>query len=353
METESIRLLRELSEAFGPSGFEDDVAAIARREGAKWGDVKEDTLRNVYLYRRENTGNRPVVVLDAHSDEVGLMVQYVHPNGLLQIVPLGGWAPGVLPGQTVRVRRRDSGFVRGVIASVPPHFAKSTTPGDATDCRIDVGASSLQDVEALGIGVGAPVVPDTAFSYDEARGLCFGKAFDCRVGCAAVLETLRRLQGEKLAVDVIGVLSSQEEVGERGAMAAAYAVHPQAVLVFEGAPADDTFTPDYARQTVLGKGPMLRHMDRCMITHPRLIRHVIDTGHKAGLPVQEAVRTGGGTNGGVYHVQQGGAPSVVIGQPVRYIHAPCSVAAESDLENGVQLALAVLRSLSEEVLAAL
>ena len=90
-----------------------------------------------------------------------------------------------------------------------------------------------------------------------------------------------------------------------------------------------------------------------MITHPRLIRHVIDTGHKAGLPVQEAVRTGGGTNGGVYHVQQGGAPSVVIGQPVRYIHAPCSVAAESDLENGVQLALAVLRSLSEEVLAAL
>ena len=110
METESIRLLRELSEAFGPSGFEDDVAAIARREGAKWGDVKEDTLRNVYLYRRENTGNRPVVVLDAHSDEVGLMVQYVHPNGLLQIVPLGGWAPGVLPGQTVRVRRRDGGF---------------------------------------------------------------------------------------------------------------------------------------------------------------------------------------------------------------------------------------------------
>ncbi len=72
METESIRLLRELSEAFGPSGFEDDVAAIARREGTKWGDVKEDTLRNVYLYRRENTGNRPVVVLDAHSDEVGL-----------------------------------------------------------------------------------------------------------------------------------------------------------------------------------------------------------------------------------------------------------------------------------------
>ena len=175
-----------------------------------------------------------MVVLDAHSDEVGLMVQYVHPNGLLQIVPLGGWAPGVLPGQTVRVRRRDGGFVRGVIASVPPHFATSAKPGDASDCRIDVGASSIRDVEALGIGVGAPVEPDTAFSYDEARGLCFGKAFDCRVGCAAVLETLRRLQGETLAVDVVGVLSSQEEVGERGAMAAAYAVHPRAVLCSKG-----------------------------------------------------------------------------------------------------------------------
>ena len=87
METESIRLLRELSEAFGPSGFEDDVAAIARREGAKWGDVKEDTLRNVYLYRRENTGNRPVVVLDAHSDEVGYRL-------CLWAVGLRGYCPG-------------------------------------------------------------------------------------------------------------------------------------------------------------------------------------------------------------------------------------------------------------------
>ena len=105
-EQETVALVRELSQAFGPSGFEDEVVAIGRREGEKLGEVREDSLRNLYIYRRENTGEKPVVLLDAHSDEVGMMVQYVHENGLLQFVPLGGCSPGSFAGHAVRVRNR-------------------------------------------------------------------------------------------------------------------------------------------------------------------------------------------------------------------------------------------------------
>ena len=356
-EQETVALVRELSQAFGPSGFEDEVVAIGRREGEKLGEVREDSLRNLYIYRRENTGEKPVVLLDAHSDKVGLMVQYVHENGLLQFVPLGGWSPGSFAGHAVRVRNREGQYIRGVIASVPPHFMKAADKGrmpEISDYRIDVGASSAREVEErLHIGVAAPVVPETAFHFDEERGLFSGKAFDCRVGCAAVLETLRRLQGEALDVDVVGSFSSQEEVGERGARAVAHTVKPAVALVFEGAPADDTFTPSYAIQTALGKGPMLRHFDRCMITHPRLIRHALQVGYSHGIPVQEAVRTGGGTDGGIFHLQEGGAPSVVIGQPVRYIHAPYGIASAQDFENGVRLAVELVKSLTRKVLAGL
>lgn len=119
-----------------------------------------------------------------------------------------------------------------------------------------------------------------------------GKAFDCRLGCACVIETLKELKGQSLDVDVVGVFSTQEEVGTRGAQVAAQTVKPDIAIVFEGSPADDTFTPDYLIQTALGRGPMLRHIDAKMITNPRFIRYAIDLGEKLGIPVQQAVRTG-------------------------------------------------------------
>lgn len=128
---------------------------------------------------------------------------------------------------------------------------------------IDIGAVSAKDAaENFKIRIGEPVVPDVTLEYDEEHDLMFGKAFDCRIGCAALIETLRRLRDEKLDVDVVGVLSLPEEVGERGMKVAVNHIKPQIAICPEGCPADDTFTEPYAVQTAFKKGPMLRFMDK-------------------------------------------------------------------------------------------
>ena len=125
-----------------------------------------------------------------------------------------------------------------------------------------------------------------------------GKAFDNRIGCAAVVETLFRLHGRTLSNTVSATLSSQEEVGERGMTCVMHNVKPDVVICFEGCPADDSFEEEYMIQSALKKGPMLRHFDRSMITSPRFQRYALELARANDIPVQESVRKGGGTNGG-------------------------------------------------------
>ena len=202
----------------------------------------------------------------------------------------------------------------------------------------------------MGMAPGAPVVPDVTFEYNEKNGVMLGKAFDCRVGCSALIDTMRELQGEELKVDLVGVLSSQEEVGERGVSVAVNTVRPDLAIVFEGAPADDTFLPEPDIQTGMGRGPMIRHIDVSMITNPRLMRYALDLAESCGIPVQEAVRTGGGTNGGWIHVSGEGIPTVVISVPVRYAHSHHGFASIEDYEQVVRLVAELVRSLDESVI---
>ncbi|MGM9662195.1 MAG: M42 family metallopeptidase [Oscillospiraceae bacterium] len=351
---DTLGMIAALSNARGLSGFEDEVVEAARRYGGPCAELREDSLRNLYLTRRENAGNRPVVLLDAHSDEVGFMVHHINPNGTLSFIAMGGWVAGNVPAHAVLVRNADGAYIPGIIASKPPHFMSEAERKQALDIPqmvIDVGATSAEEVRRdFRIRVGAPVVPDVVFSYREAHGLMMGKAFDCRLGCAALLGTLDALRGETLDVDVVGVLSSQEEVGARGAAVAANTVKPAAAIVFEGCPADDTFGDPAACQTAIKKGPYLRHIDARMITNPRFQRLALETGEELGVPVQEGVRTGGSTNGSVIHVSNAGVPCIVIGLPVRYIHSHYGIAAYADYESAVKLACGVLRRLSGSVI---
>ena len=257
-----LKLIQELSDAPGASGFEDEVVAVARRWCASIGPMKEDFLRNLYIYRKENTGNKPILMLDAHSDEVGLIIQHIKPNGTLGFLPLGSWNKGSLAGTKVLVRNALGEYIPGIIAAKPVHFmsaSEKANPGmELSDMVIDVGATSAQEAkEDFHIRIGEPVVPDTKFYYDEAHGLMFAKGFDCRIGCAALLEALRRLEGEELPCDVVAVLSTQEELGPRNSKVTVQRIKPQIAIVMEGCPADDTFTPDYMVQTALKKGPDL------------------------------------------------------------------------------------------------
>ena len=119
---ETLKMIQELSDAIGPSGFEDEAVNTARKYVEDIARVEEDCLRNLYMYRNTNTGDKPVFMLDAHSDEVGFMVHSIKPNGTLRFVELGGWNINSLPSSKVLVRNRDGAYIPGVIAAKPPHF---------------------------------------------------------------------------------------------------------------------------------------------------------------------------------------------------------------------------------------
>ena len=347
-----LKMISALSNAFGPSGFEDDVVALARSFAPQSARIEEDCLCNLYIYRPENTGGRPVLQLDAHSDEVGFMVQAIRPNGTLKFIPLGGWVNSNIPAHKVKVRARDGSLISGVTAAKPPHFMtaeEKTRMPALEEMSIDVGASSPEEAkERFGIRVAAPAAPDVAFEYDEKHDLMIGKAFDNRLGCAAILAALEQLAGEQLAVDVVGAMAAQEEMGTRGANVTARHVKPDIAIVFEGCPADDTVVEPWLSQTAIHRGPMLRHIDARMITNPRFQRWALDLAEELKIPVQEAVRTGGATNGAPIHLSNQGVPCIVIGFPVRYIHSHYGIASLADFENGVTLAAEIIKRLDAE-----
>ncbi len=355
----ALQMIAELSDAPGASGFEDAVVEVARRWCAPIGPMKEDFLRNLYIHRKENTGSRPVVMLDAHSDEVGLVVHSIKPNGTLRFLMLGSWNKNALIGTRVLVRNADGDYLPGIIAAKPVHFMtadEKAGPGitDIANMVIDVGAISYEDaVENFHVRMGEPVVPDTKFHYDEKRDLMFGKGFDCRMGCAALIEALRRLDGKELPCDVIAVLSTQEELGPRNSKVTVHRIKPDIAIVMEGCPADDTFSPEYLIQTALKKGPMLRHMDISAISAPRYQRFALDLAREKGIPVQEAVRKGGGTNVASIQTTLAGAPAIVIGVPVRYAHTTNCISSTFDFEATVQLVMELLRTIDGSMIQSL
>ncbi|MBO4836626.1 MAG: M20/M25/M40 family metallo-hydrolase [Clostridia bacterium] len=350
-----LQMIADFSNANGPSGFEDEVLAVARRYVPADARITEDSLRNLFIECAGNREGRPVVQLDAHSDEVGFMVQAIRPNGTLKFLPLGGWVNSNIPAHRVRVQDREGRWIPGITVAKPPHFMtaeeKNRMPA-VEEMSIDIGASSPEEArDVFGIRVAAPVVPDVTFEYDEKHDLMLGKAFDNRLGCAAIQATLEGLEAETLNVNVTGAMACQEEMGTRGASITARRVKPDIAIVFEGCPADDTVVESWLSQTALHKGPMLRHMDARMITNPRYQRWALDLAHEAGIPVQEAVRSGGSTDGAPIHLSGLGVPCVVIGFPVRYIHSHYGFACLEDFRAGVALAKEMIKRLNADVIA--
>ena len=348
-----IELIRALSDVNGISGFEDDVAALLRANAPENQEVYEDHMRNLYL-RRKNRNGKPVVMLDAHMDEVGFMVHSIRAKGTLKFLPIGGWVNSSIPAHRVRVQTRDGSYIPGVVGARPPHnlseAEKSRMP-EIADMSIDIGACSLAEArDVFGVRVAAPVVPDSRFSYDEKHNLLFGKAFDCRLGCAALMAALDELGDEALEVDPVAAFSVQEEVGLRGAGITAAKVKPDVAIVLEGCPADDTVAPLVEQQAALHKGPMLRHIDKTMIANPRFMRFALDLAREKGIPVQEGVRTGGGTNGGSIYIANTGIPTIVISLPIRYIHCHNGIASFKDYRAAVELTKALLRALNGDVI---
>ncbi|TGA96572.1 M42 family peptidase [Sporolactobacillus shoreae] len=349
----SLKLIESLSNANGVSGFENEVTAIFSNTIRDFGTVSEDHMRNVIVERNGNSGHKPVVQIDAHSDEVGFMVQAVKPNGTLRFVTIGSWSAISIPAQKVRVRNRDGEYIPAIITSTPPHFMTAEERQKlprVSNMSIDIGATSAEEViNDFKINVGAPVVPDVAFDYLKNKDLLMGKAFDNRIGTACLVDTLQELDGHELGVDVVASLSAQEEVGDRGAQVTVRRIKPDLSIVLEGPPADDTIVEPYMIQTGMRRGPMLRDLDTSIIVNPAFQAYCLDTAKQYGIKAQRAVRTGGGNDGAVINLYQG-APTVVIGIPVRYAHTPHCFVAFEDYVSALDLVTQVLKSLDKDTI---
>lgn len=342
------KLIARITEAFGPSGFEEDVLKVII-ESLEGFEFEVDLMNNLYVKSKNNTGDRPIIQLDAHTDEVGFMVHSIRENGTLNIVPLGGWVSSNIPAHTLNIKNSEGEFVRGIVVSKPPHFMTSAEKAAGIDMEnllVDIGAKDREDViKNFKINIGDACAPIVESEINEKTGIIFGKAFDNRLGCVCIIETLKRLQNENIDFDVIGAFAAQEEVGMRGATVTAQVVKPDAAIIFEGSPSDDLYYDSNTAQCVLGKGPQIRHMDASYLSSRRFINFSREIADKNGIPYQSAVRRAGSTNAGKIHTTFKAVPCLVLGVPSRFVHTHYNHAQISDLENTVNLAVETIKNL--------
>ncbi len=339
-------ILRELSDAFGVSGNEDDVRDIvldAIRDHVD--EIEIDAMGNVLTIKRGTGEDRMRVMLAAHMDEIGLMVVGHDSDGFLKVETVGGIDPRLLPGAILQV---GPDRLPGVIGVKPIHLLESDDDAkvaETKDLVVDIGASSKEDAQTL-----APLGTYATFAtqFQELGPTVTGKAFDDRAGCAVLVELLR---GARFAFDLHAAFTVQEEVGLRGARVAAYAIEPDCAFVLEGTIADDIpKEKDVSPTTELGKGPAITVMDRSFITDRRLMRLLTDTGDELGIPYQFKQPGIGGTDAGVIHLSREGVPSAAVAVPSRYIHSPRALLSRDDFNHTVQLMRESLSRLTRETL---
>ncbi|HMQ34101.1 MAG TPA: M42 family metallopeptidase [Chloroflexaceae bacterium] len=352
---ETLQLLKELVEAPGVPGQEGAVRQVMRRHLEPLGEVLTDNLGSV-IGRKEGPAGGPKIMLAGHLDEIGFMVTRITDEGYLKFQTLGGWWEQVMLAHRVEVYTRQ-GPVVGVIGSKPPHILEASERNKVVEKKamfIDIGAASRAEAESWGVRPGDPVVPVGPFGQMRNPDLLMAKAWDNRFGCAAAVETLRRLRGQQHPNTVYAVGTVQEEVGLRGATTTTNLIQPDIGIALDTGIAGDMpgVGPDEAAGK-LGGGPVMLLYDGSMIAHTGLRNLVIDVAEAEGLPLQFDKMPGGGTDGGRMHIFGGGVPTVVLGIAVRYIHTHTAIMHRRDFEQIVQLLAALVRRLDAETVAQL
>jgi len=345
LETSSIELLETLSEALGVSGHEQPVRQMIRALVEPLCDeVFTDSLGNLFAVRR-GSGDR-TLMLDAHMDEVGLVISHVDAAGFLRFGLLGGYDERILAGMPVWVRTGEGVQRRGVVGTLPPHVlsaADREKPIRANELYIDVGARSVEEVEVLGIRVGDPAVPSCGFRV-VSEDLVMGKAFDDRAGCALLIELLQGLQGRDVPVNLVFSFTVFEEVGTRGAGPAAYRVKPDLALAVECTTATDTPGVEPERQPAWqGGGPAITVADKSVVVNRSLVQAFETMAREEDIPYQIKKPLFGGTNAGAIHQSRAGVPTGVISVPCRYLHTPCQLLRLSDYTQTRSLLAALIR----------
>ena len=339
-------LLRKLSNAYGPPGYEDEVRDLLRAELEGCADeTKVDKLGNVIFWHRGKKG-KPLIMLAAHTDEVGFLVRHIEDQGYLRI-HAWGVVPNLLPGQRLLFRGKKGGL-KGVVGTKPPHIMSEEErkkPVVLDDLFVDIGTCTREEAERRGAYVGMTGIFDVEFT-DLGDGYVRGKALDDRAGCFVMAEVFKSLKGSPLNVVAVGTV--QEEVGLRGSKTAAYQVDPDYGLAIEGTFAVDM--PGMAPHMVpaaLRKGPVVTIADASVIAHPTVFKTIVEAAEAEKIPYQFKKIPSGGTDAGSIHLTKGGIPSGTIAVPCRYIHGPAAITSTEDIENTIRLVKAFVDRISK------
>ena len=329
----------------GVSSWEDEVRDFLKEEAAPYADeIRTDALGNLIVFKRgaKPAGNK--LMLCAHMDEVGLMVRKITDEGYLKFDTVGGIDRRVLLGKRVLVGPQK---VPGVVGLKAYHLvsreeAKSVPKLD--EFYIDVGAANREEAERLAEPGDVAVFDSRPELWGD--GLMKAKAIDDRVGCAILLTLLK----EDLPMDVTFVFTAQEEVGTRGAFGAAFSVTPELAVAVEGTTAADLpGVPPQRHVCTVGQGPAISFMDRGSIGDKELFRRLRDLADGLGIPWQLKRFVSGSNDAAAVQRTKTGVRTGAVSVPVRYLHAPASVASIQDMEGALALIRALIADVAKEV----
>ena len=346
MENEIDEFLLELLRSRSPTGTEREAADVVEKYvgSAAAGGVKRDVLGNRYAIYGDG---EKVLMLSGHMDEIGFIVSYIDDDGFLFFEQLGGHDNVMLPGRRVAVITK-AGYVYGVTGKRAVHLMDAKERKEVPETFqvwIDIGAPSRAEAEKL-VRIGDPVVYDTAVrKLSQTR--YSARAFDDRAGCYCVFEALRRLWRDNAKTDyrVVSVATTQEEIGTRGAITAAYALNPKVGLAVDVDHATDFPTCDKRKfgSIKLGGGPVI---SRGPNINPKVFERLVECAEKEGIPYQiSAESRPTGTDARVIQMARGGVATGLLGVPLRYMHTPSEVADLGDIEGCVRLIAAFAKSL--------
>ena len=349
MRKESLKFLEQLLDAPSPSGYEQPAQRVFRDYVAPFCDeLTTDVMGNVFGRIGGKGKNLPRVMIVGHTDEIGLQIKYIDDKGFLYFAAVGGVDAHLTPGKRVNVHTAN-GALSGVIGKKPIHLMDNKDRETVVKLEsqyIDIGAADKKEAQKL-VRVGDAVTFESAFTRLLGDRVA-SRGFDDKAGCFVVAEVLRLVaaSGKKLAVDLYGVSSVQEEIGLRGGTTSCYTINPDVGICVEVDFATDQ--PDVEKkhngEVALGKGPILT---RGANINPHLFELLSKTAEKEKISIQHtATPRATGTDANVMQISRGGVATALVKIPLRYMHTPVETLSLSDLEDAAKLIVAVLTKIT-------
>jgi len=334
-------LMKKVIESPGVSGYEftgiRDVVIEALKDYVD--EIKVDKLGNVIAHKK---GNGPKIMIAAHMDKIGVMVNHIDNNGYLHIVPVGGVDPRTLVAQRIRFFT-DKGEKYGVVGHIPPHLQKPEDRKKAANWDtlvVDVGADKKEEAEEMGFKVGT--IGEFAPAFVKLNENRFATPYlDDRICLYAMIEAAKAV--EKHEADIYFVGSVQEEVGLRGARVASYGIDPEIGIAM-----DVTFAKQVGDKNKivpeLGKGPV---MDVGPNINPKIRAFADEVAKKYEIPLQvEASPRPTGTDANIMQINREGMATAVLSIPIKYMHSQVELADVRDVDNTIKLAKHLLEDLT-------